>query len=636
MRASRHVRSARLALLALLAALWLLLAPSAGWAALSAQLDRPAGMEGESFDLRIESDNPPSGAQPDLSPLRKDFLVLGLESSSESTFLNGHYSERVRWVVHLQPRGSGTLVVPSIVVGNERTVELQVQVGPSSSSGQQPAAAKGPEHVFLEVEAGDPGAPVYVQQQLPYTLRLYYDNTLQEGALAPPSPGEAVVEQLGQEKHYTTRRDGKDYAVIERRYSITPQTSGRLRIPPATFNGTALVAHPHTGIDPRDDLLARMLRNSPLLNNRDFMDSLRGTTGVDYVPEPLTLNSQEVAIDVQPRPAQAPADWLPAQQINLHDSWADSPPRLKAGEPATRTITIEAKGVSASQIPALAITPPDHARVYAEAPDNQSRSDGKAVYGTSRQAVTYIPSSAGSFEVPPVELRWWNTRTQAAERTVLPGWKFKVEPGTAPAAVAPAAVAASPAPAPSPSVAAPDAAAAPEAAPASLLAQWQARLASLGDRGGPLLALLVAVAIAILAWRRWRARPSAAADGAAAAARKAALRNLHRACNERQPRAAAAALLDLARIEWPEDPPRGLGALAARISASAGTTRLDPQRIAAEVRALDRQLYAAAGAPWDGAALRQATQEGLRPRAEPAARAQAPLDGTLGNLYRRS
>ena len=75
------------------------------------------------------------------------------------------------------------------------------------------------------------------------------------------------------------------------------------------------------------------------------------------------------------------------------------------------------------------------------------------------------------------------------------------------------------------------------------------------------------------------------------------------ACRDGDRDAAARALLELARAEWPERPPRGLGELADRIDAGAD-----------EVRALDRSLYGAATRAWDGTALWQALGKGLRQR----------------------
>ncbi len=204
---------------------------TASCAALRAELDRATVQEGSSLTLSIESDGAQSGKRPDVTPLRKDFDVLGTSTSSETRFVNGSRSDHTRWLVQLQPRRTGTIDIPPISVGSEQTAALELNVTKASPT----AANEASEHVFLEAEAAAAGKPIYVQQQIPYTIRLYYDDTLQTGELAAPNPADAIVEQLGEEKRYTATRNGREYNVIERRYAIAPEKSGALHIPPQVF-----------------------------------------------------------------------------------------------------------------------------------------------------------------------------------------------------------------------------------------------------------------------------------------------------------------------------------------------------------------------------------------------------------------
>jgi hypothetical protein len=84
--------------------------------------------------------------------------------------------------------------------------------------------------------------------------------------------------------------------------------------------------------------------------------------------------------------------------------------------------------------------------------------------------------------------------------------------------------------------------------------------------------------------------------------RRSSLKALRHACVAGDRYKATQSLLDLARVEWPEHVPRGLGELAQRLDAGAD-----------EVRALDRSLYGAALGAWDGKALWQAVGNGLHP-----------------------
>ncbi|MEO8136867.1 MAG: BatD family protein, partial [Betaproteobacteria bacterium] len=391
---SRISRSLTLALGAVLG-MGAMLPAASSWAAVSARFDRNSVPYGNSVTLIIESDGSSPG-DPDLSPLRRDFAVLGTSTSTQLSFVNGRRSDLKRWVVRLQPRRPGTISIPPIALGNDHTSALELT---AAETGLQ-AAAQGGKHAFLEVEGGATGKPIYVQQQVPYTVRLFYDDTV-EGQLAAPSVKDAMVEQLGDESHDTVVRDGKKYNVIERHYAVAPEKSGTLRIPAATFHGRAAVASANAGGDAdADTMLAQFLRASPFANDPMFKNGLLPNMRFADEGQPVAVSSREVTLDVRPRPPTATGHWLPAEQVALHDSWADNPPRLKVGEPVTRTITINVKGLAASQIPAIQVAPPEHGRLYPETPANESRTDGRAVYGTSKQSVTYIPAAEGTLTVP--------------------------------------------------------------------------------------------------------------------------------------------------------------------------------------------------------------------------------------------
>lgn len=578
---------------------------SASRAELSAQLDRNEAQLGEIVTLNIESDDARSGGQPDLGPLHKDFVVLGTSRSSQTSFINGRRSDRRQWLVRLRARHTGTLDIPPIKLGNEQTQALALQVDEVSAQ----AAAAIAQHVFLQVEATAP-ARIYVQQQLVYTVRLFYDSSIQTGELSAPASSEAMLQQIGDDRHYTAMRGGHEYKVIERHYALTPEKSGTLHIAGPSFSGTALLRSDAQGpTNPAEDMLQRMLRNTPFANDPAWR--MRLPFGVQ--PQPVAASAAALTLEVRPLPAAAKAPWLPAGQVTLHDSWRDHPPQLKAGEPATRVITIETKGLTARQIPALTPPAPANARVYPETADNQSRIDGMTIHGTSEQRLTYIPNAQGRLELAPIALAWWNTDSDTPEVATLPAQQFDVAPGVAGAVqqAAPAQHAA-----PSTDVVAPPA---PTTPPRS--ARWLALLRSHWVWQAVAAALIAVLAVlGVALWRRRRSTVPAAAR-AATPTRRENLQALQRACAANDARSAATALLVLARSEWPDAPPAGLSALAARLDAGAE-----------QVRELERSLYAAGAAAWDGTALWAALRKGLRVR---HGRSAAIGDGEdLRPLYR--
>ncbi|MCC7325184.1 MAG: protein BatD [Burkholderiales bacterium] len=623
---TRCVESARkrghhFAALAFALIMCIALPASDSWAAVNARFSRNVVHDGDSATLTIEVDGSSTG-EPDLAPLRTDFDVLGTSASTQFSFVNGKRSDVKRWVVQLQPRRTGTISVPPITVGNERTAALALEVSDSAPQGSTTNGA----HVMLESEVGTSDRSVYVQQQIPYTVRLLYDDGIVDGELAAPQPDSAVVEQLGDDKRYTTTRNGREYKVIERRYAIAPEKSGKLRIEAAVFHGRAASESASTGGDVDvDDILARMLRDSPFANDPALRNGLLGGFPLASRSRPVSARGPEISVDVRPRPTAWTGHWLPAKRVTLHDSWADNPPRFKVGEPVTRTITVDVKGLAASQIPTIDMAQPEHARAYPEKPSNETSTDGKAVYGVSKQSVTYIPTTDGTLTVPAIELDWWNTGTDSASRTTLPAQTFNVLPGAiganlpsppppavaTPAPAAPAAMAAAEAPQPGSWPSLPSLMADAKAHPT-----WLA----LGT-----MVLLGAIALLVFAIRKRRAQPpTGTASGVATGTQpkpsvKAALQALRRACDTNDPHAATQALLEVGRAQWPRQPPTGLRALANRVESGGDA-----------IRELERSLYAANAPAWTGAALWNAFRNGLQ------GKRSAPLrsDDGLEPLYR--
>ncbi len=565
--------------------LFLLVTSQAVWAGVRATLDRSTVQDGDTVTLVIEASGKDPGGQPDLSVLEQDFEIVGTSTSQQMQIINGKRSGSRQWQIELAPLHGGVIEIPAVAVGSARTSPLTLTVTDQPSPGM--AAASG-EPVFLKASVEPESANSHVQQQLNYTLQLYFRQPLVNGSFEGPSIDKALVERLGDDVRYTTRVNGVEYQVVERRYAVFPEESGELVIPPVVFDG-----YLRTGSGRRMSV--------PGINSMidDFMNGMPfGGTG-----KRIRVRSEPLTVTVKPRPSDYHGNaWLPAAELSLHDSWADEPPELRVGEPVTRTLTLEARGLEGSQLPALNFPDVKGMRLYPEQPVHENRTDGKWVYGSSKQSLAYVPSTSGKQTIPEIRVDWWDTGAQQQRTVVLPAWEVNVLPGTTPAAQPPAAPVTSPA--------VEKTAAAATATPAAPQGNgWRDDL----QHAWPWLAgivLLAAVAFGLLRLavrsRRQTAAPppvtaaATAAPGGSRQQRQSALAALQQACSGNDSQLAARALLQLAEAEWAADPPRNLEALARRLPAGA-----------APVRALERALYAAGNAGWQGDELWQVFRNGL-------------------------
>ena len=561
------------------------------WAGVSAALDRSTIAEGDTVTLTIEAEGQYArSAEPDLSPLRKDFNLLGTSTSQQMQIINGRMSSSASLRVELEPKHDGRIEIPALKVGGETTAPLTLTVADQpAATASQPGAP-----LYLETEVEPHGASTFVQQQIQYTTRLYYSMPLIDGSLGDPEPEHAVVERLGEDKHYQTTVKGQRYEVIERNYAIFPEQSGTFTIPPVSFTGRMATGGPTRRPFGRMDSMIEQFFGRDPFGNGSFFATPFGDSG-----KRVHARGEAVTMEVKPHPASySAATWLPGEDLVLHDSWASQPPEFRVGEPVTRVISIDAKGLAASHLPEVAMPAIANMRIYPEQPVRESRTDGAVVYGHSEQSFAYVPQQAGRVTLPEIRLNWWDIKSGKARVAVLPSWNVDVLPGAGDvqgAAVPPTAAVSKP---PAQPVAGPPANAAP--APTQTIATFL--------HAWPWLAggFVLLVFATLVVWRRSRRRPPAAQapvavkpDAPAAAPAPdvgGALRALRQACDDNDARAAARALLDWAAAEWPDNPPRNLGAVASRLESDAG----------AEVRRLDQSLYAPGGVIWEGAALGKA------------------------------
>jgi hypothetical protein len=617
---------------------------------LRAYFDRRQIHEGDTVTLTIEKGGARSGASsagsPDLSPLKQDFDVLGTSTGTQIRIVNGTRSDTTSWQVTLSPKRAGVLTVPAISIGPDSTAPLTLSV----SAAPQGALGSPGDDVFVELELGEgdqaQAEGLLVQQQVPLTVRLYSARPLLGGDLSEPRADNAVISKLGEDRQYKTQRDGRDYQVVERRFSLSPEKSGELHIPPVVFKGTARAAQgqgqsqrrgvPGGAFD--DPTLDRFFQDPTL--DRFFGNAFGGRDpfGMFERGEPVRAQSKALDLKVKARPeGVAGAQWLPAQGLTIADSWTEDPPQLRVGEPVTRTLTLTAKGLAGAQVPEVSPPTADGLRVYPEKTEAETRTDGETVYGVSRQTFTLIPSRPGSFAIPEVKVTWWDTAAQQERVATLPAWNLQAEAGPVVAAPedarAPDPARAAPAQAPfqaeppAASAAGPSeaqgsaGAAGADATPAYLRPRFLAgaALVLLGILGGAVLwrrrqGPVLAVAAAP-PQRRAGGPGSAAHDPRQAGALSGVKRALREACEANDPEAAAKALLGWAEAVWPEAPPRSLGALAIRIAPAA----VEP------LKALEFRLYARGGDAWEGAPLWEALKDGLAPTGHPDAKAAEGL-----------
>jgi len=358
---------------------------------IKATLDRNPISVNESVQLTFTATTTPDD-DPDFSPLEQDFEILNQTQSSQSSWVNGKSSKSIQWILNIMPKNTGNLIIPAVSFGDDSSqpVPLKVLQSQSSSSNQNA-------DIFLEVEASTTSP--FIQQQVLYTLRLFSRVALSQARLSELEIADALVEKLGDVKKYNSNRKGIEYTVNELNYAIFPQKSGVLNIAPMVLSA---------------DVVTRSRQRFNGFFNRQMSTTKRISSNA------IRLNVQEVPDTFKG------THWIPASQVALKEKWSGDVEHMTVGEPLTRTLTLLTVGNTVAQLPELhSKTDIANLKTYPDQPVLKQQKRNEGLISFREEKIAYIPSKAGSYTLPAIEIPWFNTQTKTmevvriAERTLV-------------------------------------------------------------------------------------------------------------------------------------------------------------------------------------------------------------------------
>jgi len=373
----------------------LVLFAKAAGAVISVSIDRNPVHLNESFQIYFEADSSVD-EDPDFSPLQHFFSILNTSQSSNISVINGNYQRSIKWTLQAMPREAGSFTVPAISFGNEKSRPFEVKVNPARQS-----TTPGDDGLIFELVADR--SSLYVQSQAVVTLRLMSDRSISDYNIGDLDFDgmDVVVEPLGDITQYQTEIENRAYLVLEKKYALFPQQSGRLNIEP---------------IQAAVQLGSR---------SRSLFDPFRKSGKV------VRLLSQGLTMEVLTKADSFKAQhWLPSTGIQLTEDWQGGIDQLSAGIPVTRTITMTAEGLTAAQLPDLGQRDIQGINQYPDKPVLKDRRSGAGIVGKRQQKTALIATSGGSYTIPEIAIPWWNLETEQLEYARIPSRTIDVEGGT--------------------------------------------------------------------------------------------------------------------------------------------------------------------------------------------------------------
>lgn len=362
----------------------LLFISSLAKAEVSAEVDRTEMVFGETINLTISSDGTEN---PDLEPLKKLFELVGIQQVQEMNYINGKSRSLSRWIISLTPKQQvDAIVIPPISLGKEQTKPISIKLVATPKS---ITSVDGKDILKTQISLEVPTA--YIQQQVILTLRIYANEqkVVKATNLIVPTLPDFSIKQL-KDTQYSKNINGVAYTVIERRYSLSAQKSGDIKIAPFTISALVINDHNQT--------------------------------------QSQTVASNELSLKVKPKPTNYPtnAAWLPAKNVSLTEHWNKNIDKVLQGDTLTRSVNISITGLTSQQISPLPNPTIVGIRSYPDQPKLADDWQQNTPNGNREEQQVLIPIQTGEITIPEMKIAWWNIDKDQLEFATLPAHKILV------------------------------------------------------------------------------------------------------------------------------------------------------------------------------------------------------------------
>ena len=341
----------------------------------------------QSIKLTLLLSDTTAKEQPDLDGLQEYFITRGVQKFKNFSSINGKVTKEEGWLVTLQPKMAGELIIPVIPLKTDKgmlyTQAINIYVDTRNTQTDLPVTIEG------KVNKTE----VFVQEPFVYTLIICREGVIAESQLSKLEIADCMVEQIGEQKQKQKIVNGKQVETTEIQYLITPLKPGNITIPPIAFQGEIIIPEAQTSkqLDP--------FGNIHIFGNFGAVP--------DYEPFAVQTKAQEIKVNP---PIATVNPWLPLYSLEMKESW-DNLVNIKVSEPIIREITISAVGAAGEQLPGLkTFHEIEGIKIYAEEPKFSCniQANTNKLLGTKSEKYTLIPTKAGTITIPAITINWWD------------------------------------------------------------------------------------------------------------------------------------------------------------------------------------------------------------------------------------
>ena len=356
-------------------------------------------------------------------------VLMGPSRSSQSSFqiINGHttQSSSITFTYILVAVKNGTFTIPAAHITaegkNVASGTLKIAVSGQSQGGGQGGQSRQQQQQLQPRAAGSPisGSDLYItvsankkrvheQEPILLTYKVYtlVDLTQLEGKMPDLNGFHTQEVPLPQQKSFKIENvNGRPYRTVTwSQYVMFPQITGKLKIPPLTFNG--LVVQQNRNIDP-------------------FEAFFNG--GSSYVEVKKQIQAPGIEVQVDPLPARPAGFSGGVGRFNIMAQLDNTD--VKANDAIKLRVVVSGVGnLKLIKQPTVEF-PKDFDRYDAKVTD-KSKLTASGVEGSMIYDFLAVPRHQGKYEIPPVEFTYYDTGSNSYKTVKTEGFTLNVQKGT--------------------------------------------------------------------------------------------------------------------------------------------------------------------------------------------------------------
>jgi tetratricopeptide (TPR) repeat protein len=354
-------------------------------------------------------------------------VLMGPSTSRQSSFqmINGRTSSSssITYTYILSATDNGTFTIPPAratvngkqISSNSIRIKVSGQAqGHAGSQRQQRQSSSGirsagtpisGSDLFIKVSANK--NRVHEQEPILLTYKVYtlVDLTSLNGKMPDLKSFYSQEIALPQQKKFTIENvNGKPYRTVTwSQYVMFPQMTGKLEIPPITFEGVVVQANPD--IDP-------------------FEAFFNG--GSSYVEVKKQIKAPGLSVEVLPLP-ERPANFSGGVgQFNIKASLDQT--EVKANDPVTLRITVSGAG-NMKLLKEPVVNFPQDFDKYDAKQNEKTKLTANGLEGSITYEFLAVPRHQGTYDIPPVEFVYYDTRENAYKTLKTEALKLNVAKG---------------------------------------------------------------------------------------------------------------------------------------------------------------------------------------------------------------